>query len=342
MKVFVGMSGGVDSSVSALLMQKAGHDVTGVFIKGWYPKGYNCTWKEDRMDAMRVCAHLGIKFKTLNLEAEYKKYVADYFIAEYGKGNVPNPDVMCNKEIKFGYFYKWAIENGADIVATGHYAISKNGKLFRGKDVAKDQSYFLYSVKGKFFKNVIFPIGEFEKSRVREIATKHKLPVSEKPDSQGLCFLGEIDVAEFLAANLDTKPGDVLDEKGNKIGAHKGAELYTLGARHGFNIDQKETSKEAMYIVAKDIEKNTITVATDKQMGGKEIKLNEVNVISDLKEAKQIQYRYHGSIVNVVSINLAGDFVTLKLEEELKEQIPAGQSVVFYNDQECLGGGVVV
>ncbi len=287
-RVFVGLSGGVDSAVSAALLKSQGFDVTGVFIKAWSPPGFVCTWKEDRRSAMRAAAVLDIPFLTLDLEKEYKKDVVDYMIREYREGKTPNPDVMCNKEIKFGHFLKFALENGADYVATGHYArvhasqelrgegsLKKSSGSFpsvgqtfienfsvlllEGKDKNKDQSYFLWTLTQDQLKHTLFPIGHLEKSEVRKLAHKFGLPQETRKDSQGLCFLGKIDMKEFLKEYLDVKKGDVLNENGEVIGEHDGAELFTLGERHGFSIF-KQTG-EPMYVVSKDVEKNTITIA---------------------------------------------------------------------------------
>jgi len=288
LEVYVGLSGGVDSSVSALLLKQAGFKVTGVFIKVWQPENGDCTWKEDRRDAMRVAAHLGIKFQTLDLRNEYKKGVVDYMIDEYAKGRTPNPDVMCNKEVKFGAFMNWAISNGADFVATGHYAQVKNGEMFEGNDKEKDQSYFLWTLSQNQLEKILFPIGHLEKSEVRKIAEKNKIPVAYKKDSQGVCFIGHIDMKDFIrehvlantsgnigsgtdgdARNKFTSglfEGDVLDITGKIIGKHDGSLLYTIGERHGLAITNNSATSPRLYVIAKDILKNTITVAEKEQI----------------------------------------------------------------------------
>ena len=215
-KVFLGLSGGVDSSVSALLLKKAGYDVTGVFIKVWHPDFLPCNWKEDRRDAMRICAQLDIPFLFFDFEKEYKREVVDYMVSEYKLGRTPNPDVMCNKYIKFGSFLKKAKEMGADFIATGHYARITNNKqsitnnrfvLEEGVDKNKDQSYFLWTLTGEQLEQVFFPIGNLEKSEVRKIAKKNKLITFEKKDSQGLCFVGQVDMKDFLSHFIKTKKG---------------------------------------------------------------------------------------------------------------------------------------
>ena len=218
-KVFVGMSGGVDSSVSALLLQQQGYDVTGVFIKVWQPDFVECTWKEDRLDAMRVAAQLDIPFVTLDLEKEYKEGVIDYMIEEYRQGRTPNPDVMCNREVKFGAFFSWAKKQDKDAyIATGHYANNDGETLLVSKDTNKDQTYFLWALKKELLTSIVFPIGDMEKSMVREIAAAHSLSVSTKKDSQGLCFVGTINVKTLLKQFIDEKDGDVLNEAGEIIG----------------------------------------------------------------------------------------------------------------------------
>jgi tRNA-uridine 2-sulfurtransferase len=326
-KVFVGLSGGVDSSVSALLLQKAGYDVTGVFIKVWQPENSDCTWKEDRRDAMRVAASLGIKFLTLDLRDEYKRGVVDYMIDEYAKGRTPNPDVMCNKEVKFGGFMNFAIANGADYVATGHYAQVINGEMFEGHDTEKDQSYFLWTIDSFQLEKILFPIGHLEKSEVRNIAKKNKIPVASKKDSQGVCFIGHIDMKDFIREHIlsntsgnitreykdskDTKDakdakdtnssknfknektfrglteGNVLDINGNIIGLHEGSLLYTIGERHGMLLKNKSINTPRFYVIDKDIEKNTITVAEKEQMKNdgagmvEKLVFDDVHFISD-------------------------------------------------------------
>jgi len=273
-KVFVGLSGGVDSAVSAALLKERGYAVTGVFIKAWTPEGYPCTWKEDRRSAMKVAAILDIPFITLDLEKEYKKEVVDYMIAEYKKGRTPNPDVMCNKEIKFGHFLKFALENGADFVATGHYALlspksdfgltrsrTSGYQLLEGADKNKDQSYFLWTLTEKQLKHTLFPIGSLQKNEVRKLAKKFGLPQAARKDSQGLCFLGKVDMKEFLSRYITSKKGEVLNKRGEVIGHHFGALFFTIGERHGFTITKKTTEERPWYVIEKDIKKNTLTVA---------------------------------------------------------------------------------
>src|SRR3990167_1227454 len=253
-KVFVAMSGGVDSSVAALLLQKEaclpvgrGYDLVGCYIKGWYPPGVICNWKEDRRDAMRVCAKLGMPFITVDAEKEYKKEVVDYMISEYKAGRTPNPDIMCNKSVKFGVFLKKALAMGADYIATGHYARLrlkiKNKKsnlktyeLAIAKDLNKDQSYFLWTLTQEQLKYCLFPLGGLLKSEVRKIAKKNDLATAEKEESQGVCFIGEFNMEDFLKKYIKQKKGKVVTAGGKIIGEHNGLAFYTIGQRHGFGF----------------------------------------------------------------------------------------------------------
>src|SRR3989338_4163938 len=271
-RVFVGLSGGVDSAASAALLKKAGYDVTGVFITVWQPDFLPCSWRDERRDAMRVAIALDIPFLFFDFEEEDKKGVVDKMIAEYKIGRTPNPHVLCHREIKFGAFWKQAKKMGADFIATGHYARIensnienslkiKNSKLKIGIDPNKDQSYFLWTLTQNDLSHTIFPIGDLEKSKVRKLARKSHLPVSEKKDSQGVCFIGEIRMDEFLSHFVSTKSGKVLDTRGDVIGTHKGDLFYTIGERHGFEVTKKSSEDKAFYILSKNIKTNTLTVS---------------------------------------------------------------------------------
>ena len=338
------MSGGVDSSVSAALLVKAGYDVTGVFIKVWQPDWINCTWKEDRLDAMRVAAKLDIPFITLDLEKEYKEEVVDYMVNEYKLGRTPNPDVMCNRFVKFGGFFSWAMKQGADFVATGHYSRIENGKLIMGNDKNKDQSYFLWTLNQDQLSKTLFPVGYIEKSEVRKLAKKFDLPTADKKDSQGLCFIGKIDIKEFLSHYIDLKKGNVLDEKGNIIGEHDGAFFFTIGERHGFTITKKSPHDEPYYVISKDIEKNTITVANKSQDGElpngikkvilKDTNWNQRNISTDKILLARTRYREELQKIKFIDQN------TIEFEKP-QFTISPGQSVVVYDKEICLGGGVI-
>lgn len=262
-KVFVGMSGGVDSAVSAMLLKNLGYEVTGIYIKTWQPDYIECTSKEDRLDAMRICAKLDIPFRTLDLENEYKKNVIDYMLDEYKNNRVPNPDVMCNKYIKFGAFLDYARESGR-CIATGHYARISNNILSRHKDQTKDQSYFLYQIKKDDLKDIIFPLADLDKKEVKQLARDNDLHVADKKESMGICMLGDISMKEFLIQELNPEKGEVRDENDEVIGSHDGVILYTLGERHGFEVikkSQDENHKSLPYFVyKKDFDNNILYV----------------------------------------------------------------------------------
>lgn len=353
-KAFVGMSGGVDSSVSAALLQREGYDVTGVFIKAWHPEFLTCSWREDRRDAMTVCAQLGIPFETCDLEEEYKRDVVDYLIREYAAGRTPNPDVMCNQYIKFGAFFRFARERGADVVATGHYArtiIDFDGttRLFRGVDMQKDQSYFLWTLPQETIAHVLFPVGGLEKSRVRELAAEFGLPVAEKKDSQGICFLGDVSMEDFLKRFVAVTPGDVLDVDGNIIGSHEGALIYTLGQRHGFDVRKKKPDDGPWYVVAKDMDANTITVSqegkTDPRFAVSSATLSDTNWISgaftNSEDSLTCRFRYRQTLVPC-SVDVDRHHGAVVTFETPQPAVTPGQSVVIYRGEECLGGGVIV
>jgi tRNA-uridine 2-sulfurtransferase len=341
-KVFVGVSGGVDSSVSAALLIEQGYDVVGVFIRTWQPDWIACTWRDERRDAMRVCAHLNIPFVELNLEQEYKQGVADYMIREYRAGRTPNPDVMCNREVKFGGFLTWALGNGADFIATGHYA-RNDGSLRQGVDPSKDQSYFLWTLTNEQLSKVLFPIGDLRKTNVREIAEKFKLPTAAKKDSQGICFIGDIDMKDFLSHYIETSPGEVVDEAGIPIGHHQGVLFYTLGERHGFTITKKTDHDLPYYVVAKNNESNTLVVSQHPSTFETSREAVLVNCVwrTEVSAKKYTaQIRYHGEMKPcfVVPHN-AGDFRVMFDESDFS--LSPGQSVVVYDGDVCLGGGVV-
>lgn len=340
-KVYVGMSGGVDSSVSALLLKQEGYDVTGVFIKVWQPDFIECTWKEDRLDAMRVAAHLDIPFITLDLEKEYKEEVIDYMIEEYRSGRTPNPDVMCNKFVKFGAFFKWAMAQGADYIATGHYAKHDGASLVKSEDENKDQTYFLWTLSKEIIPHVLFPVGDIEKSRVRELARQANLPVAEKKDSQGLCFIGTIDIKTLLKNYIKEKQGDVVNEEGEVIGNHEGVTFYTIGERHGFVITKKSIEEKPYFVIAKDVENNTLTVshAKKEEAVGDHISLEKTNWTKQIVKGEiyEGRARYRAQLAQVEAV----DDKTFKVVGgELS--IAKGQSLVLYDDEVCVGGGVIV
>jgi len=362
--VFVGMSGGVDSSVSATLLKKQGFDVVGVFIRTWHPDFIKCNEEEERRDAMRVATVLNIPFLTFDFEDVYKKEVAEYMISEYKAGRTPNPDVMCNKEVKFGAFFKKAISMGADYVATGHYAENRNNCLIKGKDPAKDQSYFLWTLKQKQLSKILFPVGHFNKTEVRKLAKKFKLPVAEKKDSQGICFLGAVDLKDFLKHYIKEKKGKVVNEKGEEIGFHNGVVFHTFGERHGFTITKKSYNDGAYYVIDKNIKKNVLYVSQNKNFSSKNFgnfalrvkgkgthvsqnsfqkNLDNVNWINKIpKENKTYtaQIRYHGEFLNCKIKNVGKTKAKISFQKSIL--VASGQSCVIYDKDICLGGGVIV
>jgi len=346
-KVYVGLSGGVDSSVAALLLKQAGHNVTGVFIKAWYPDFITCNWREEMRDAMRVCAKLDIPFKVCDLEAEYKKHVVDYLVSEYENGRTPNPDVMCNKYIKFDGFLNFALGEGADFVATGHYAqnIFADNKfhLTKAVDKNKDQTYFLWTLPQEKLSKILFPIGHLNKSEVRKSAEKNNLFTAIKKDSQGLCFLGHVDIEDFLSHFLTVKSGEVLNLNGEVVGKHRGAIFYTIGQRHGFEITEEDNYREKYYVVSKNLEKNSITVS-EKNNEASEIKtdyeIKNLNLIDSMPENLECLYRYRGEFKKIKFQKIDSSTARIFFED-LRENIASGQSVVFYFMGECLGGGIV-
>lgn len=348
------MSGGVDSSVTAALLKKHGFDVTGVFIKVWHPDFLPCTWKEDRIDAMRVAAYLDIPFITMNLEREYKEEIVDYMVREYKSGRTPNPDVMCNKYIKFGVFFDRAISMGADYVATGHYArLIKDGnatRLFTGVDANKDQTYFLWTLTQRQLQKTLFPVGEYKKTKVRKIAHKFGLPTATKKDSQGLCFVGKLDMKKFLKEFISEKAGNVLDEKGEVIGVHDGACFFTIGQRHGFTITKKHPNDKPYFVVSKDVGKNTITVSHKGTEGylektKTEAYLVNVNYISgaipDMNKVYHARVRYRQELQKC-NILVENSIDSMKVLFKNPQIITPGQSVVVYDNNECIGGGIIV
>lgn len=325
-KIFVGLSGGVDSAVSAALLVRAGAQVTGVFIKGWYPPGMPCTWATERRDAMRVAARLNIPFLTLDAHIEYKKDVIDYLLAEYRAGRTPNPDVMCNKSVKFGAFYHFAKSHGVDVIATGHY---RQGE--------KDQSYFLWAVPKAILTMTLFPVGNLTKDEVRAQARRLNLPVANKRDSQGICFLGSISVEEFLRTELEILPGRALDEQGHVVGIHEGALLFTIGQRVSL---QEAHKKGPWFVLAKDSAKNELKVGNMRipttMLVQHEISFSNANWFNSSMYVREAQYRYRGP-------RIAGRVENDRFvaSAPLPEVLAPGQSIVFYGDDGLIGGGII-
>jgi tRNA-specific 2-thiouridylase len=345
-KVYVGMSGGVDSSVTAALLKEQGYDVTGVYMKNWSQDlpGFVCPWKEDYQDAKRVAVRLGIPFKMYDFEKEYRHKVVDYMIDGYKAGLTPNPDIMCNQEVKFKLFLEAALEDGADMIATGHYARIEDGKLLAGTDLNKDQSYFLYRVTEDALRHSLMPIGEYEKPEVREIAKKFGLNTAEKKDSQGICFVGKVGIKEFLQQFVTTEPGNILDQHDKVVGEHDGALFYTIGQRHGLSVG----GGLPYYVVGKDMDKNEVYVTTDLQderLWSDELRLTSPHWINDAPAENgvfTVRTRYRAELIDVVAISrLDNDNWTIKLRDEVRALTP-GQSAVLYEGDRVVGGGIVL
>lgn len=344
-KVFVGMSGGVDSSLTAALLKEQGYDVTGVYMKNWTQDmpGLKCPWADDLADAKRVAVQLGIDFKVFDFEKEYKHKVVDYMIDEYKLGRTPNPDIMCNQEVKFRLFLDTALEDGADMIATGHYARVENGVLKVAADTNKDQTYFLYRVTGEALQKTLFPLGDYTKPEVRKMAEERGLYTAAKKDSQGICFVGQIGIRDFLSEYVEQQPGTIIDKQtGKVVGHHDDAIFYTLGQRHGLDVG----GGLPYYVVGKDMEKNEVYVSrnlSDESLWKKEIQLTSLHWINGELPTNyylpttiyQIRVRHRAPLV---SARLVGD--TLHLDEP-QRAVAAGQSIVLYKDGVCLGGGIV-
>ncbi|MDB5186201.1 MAG: mnmA [Candidatus Saccharibacteria bacterium] len=343
--VYVGMSGGVDSSVTAALLKEQGYTVIGVYMKNWSQDlpGFECPWKEDYQDAKRVAVQLGIDFKLYDFETEYRQKVVDYMIDEYKAGRTPNPDVMCNQEVKFKLFLNAALSDGADMIATGHYARTKDGQLLTGIDGNKDQSYFLYRVTEDALNKTLLPIGEFEKPKVREMAKKLGLATAEKKDSQGICFVGKVGIREFLEQFVTTEKGPIVDRSGKVLGEHDGAIFYTIGQRHGLNVG----GGLPYYVIGKDMDKNEVYVTTnldDENLWLKELEVTDVHWINgapDMGKTYSVRTRYRAPLVNCTLHTTDAGTVSIELEDPVRALTP-GQSAVIYDGDLVLGGGIVI
>lgn len=362
-KVFVGVSGGVDSSVSLMLLRDAGYDVTGVFIKTWQPDFIECTMVEERRDAIRVCAHAGVPFLELDAEEEYKKHVADYLVKGYEEGRIPNGDILCNREIKFGVFSEFAKAHGADYIATGHYAkvmehescnMEHENKMLHAtcymlhfaEDTAKDQTYFLWKLTQDDLAHILFPLGDLTKPEVRKLAQIYNLPTATKKDSQGVCMLGDLDMKDFLGHYIKEEEGNVVLQNGTKIGTHKGVRFYTVGERHGFTLTENSPEQKPYYIIARDIKKNELVVTNSpEEIFGKplEVTFSEANAIRtpfSVGQKFDVRFRHRGTLYPGVVKKVDGESIVVAFNG-LDKGIDVGQSGVFYENEECLGGGVI-
>ncbi len=338
--VYVGLSGGVDSSVAAYLLRQQGYKVVGVYMKNWSQDlpGFACPWFEDYQDAKRVAVQLGIEFQMFDFETEYKHLVVDYMIDEYKAGRTPNPDIMCNQEVKFRLFLNAALERGADFIATGHYAKSSEGKLLKAADTDKDQTYFLYRISEEALRKTIFPLGDLKKSEVRAIAENAGLLTAKKKESMGVCFVGKVGIKDFLSNYVDTVPGPIVDQHGVTVGEHDGAIFYTMGQRHGLNMG----GGLPYYVTGKDMDTNTVYVTTkldDKKLWSGSLKLADTHWISrkpKKNEPLSVRLRHRGRLLPVEKLH--GTDIELKDEERA---VTAGQSAVIYSGEEVVGGGIV-
>lgn len=353
-KVVIGMSGGVDSSVAAILLKQQGYDVIGLFMRNWDSLVNNdilgnpdlqgndiCPQEQDYNDALKVCEKIGIPLHRVDFVKEYWDYVFTYFLDELKQGRTPNPDIMCNKYIKFDMFVKEAEKLGADYIATGHYARINDGKLLRGVDNNKDQTYFLSQLSETQLKNVLFPIGNLEKPEVRRIAEEYQLVTAKKKDSTGICFIGERNFTHFLENYLPNQPGDMVEiETGKKIGEHIGLMYYTIGQRRGLHVGG---SKERMFVVGKDLNKNILYISygnTDYLMSDACI-IDTVNFNSDVRPTScTAKFRYRQPDNDVTLEYLEDGTILVKYPQGVKSVTP-GQACVLYLGEQCLGGGII-
>jgi len=340
--VYVGMSGGVDSSVTAALLQQQGYRVVGVYMKNWTQDvaGNLCPWSQDLADARATAAKLGVEFKIFDFQTQYKQQVVDYMIHEYEAGRTPNPDIMCNQEIKFNLFLKTALADGADLIATGHYARIKDGKLLKGVDETKDQSYFLCRIDKDALTKTLMPIGELRKTEVRKLAEEFGLPTAKKPDSQGICFVGEVGVQDFLSQYVEASPGPIKLGDGTEIGQHEGAIFYTIGQRKGLGVG----GGKPYYVTGKDMKTNTVNVtddARDMELFTDEFEIENAHwlkvPVSD--KTYQVLTRYRGNHIDCTLEAKGGNF-TVKMNRSERAVTP-GQSAAIYDGDQLIGSGIV-
>ncbi len=349
-RIIVGMSGGVDSAVAALLLKEQGYEVTGVFMRNWEEQDGTCPAEEDYADVRRVSEALDIPYYTVNFTKEYQERVFSYFLSEYSAGRTPNPDILCNTEIKFKAFLDFVMKSGADWLATGHYAQVKRAedgvRLLKGLDKGKDQTYFLAGLTEEQLNRAMFPIGGMQKSGVRELARIHKLPVADKKDSTGICFIGERNFKKFLMSYLPACPGDMVDEHGNRIGRHDGLMYYTLGQRRGLGIGgRSDGSGESWFVIGKDLKRNLLIVqqGEHEELYSLSLMVDKLNVIprADLPKSfdcmAKFRYRQPDQPVHV-ELQGTGAFVRFKNPQRA---VTPGQWCVLYRDEECLGGGPI-
>ena len=352
-RVIVGMSGGVDSSVSALLLLEQGYQVEGLFMKNWEEDDGTdyCTAMDDLADAQAVCDRIGIKLHTANFAAEYWDNVFEHFLAEYKAGRTPNPDILCNREIKFKAFLDYALMLGADLIATGHYVrrrdIDGRTELLKGLDPNKDQSYFLHAVGGTQIAKTLFPVGELEKPAVRAIAEKYELATAKKKDSTGICFIGERRFSDFLKQYLPAQPGIIETTDGEQIGEHHGLMYHTIGQRQGLGIGgMKDASDEPWYVLAKDVKRNVLVVGQGNEhqwlfsgalLASEIFWVNPVDLSVPRQLSAKVRYRQSDQQCTLEKTPEGYRAVF----NTPQRAVTPGQSVVFYDGETCLGGGVI-
>jgi len=352
-RVILGLSGGVDSAVAAVLLRDEGYDVHALHMTNWEDDEGYCTAAEDLQDARRVCAQLDIPLHHANFSKQYRDQVFAYFLDEYRKGRTPNPDVLCNREIKFGVFRDYAKRLGGDLLATGHYArsgiVDGQGALFKGRDPNKDQSYFLHAVSAEALAETLFPLGELMKDEVRQVARDRGLPVHAKKDSTGICFIGERPFREFLATYLPANPGPIQTPEGDIVGEHEGLMYYTLGQRQGLHIGGIHDRPELpWYVVDKNLDDNALIVAqgehellfSDRLVGTDASWIGSVpdGLAEGLRCTAKVRYRQADQDCVV---RVAGDGIVEVMFDTRQRAVAPGQFVVFYSGDRCLGGAVI-
>lgn len=349
--VVVGMSGGVDSSVTALLMKQQGYNVIGMFMKNWEEKDENgvCKASLEYEDVVRVCEHLEIPYYSVNFVKEYRDQVFSHFINELKAGHTPNPDILCNREIKFKALLEKAIELGADYLATGHYAqigvVNDETALLKGLDPSKDQSYFLYTLKSKILENVLFPVGHMLKKDLRQLAREHNIPTSDKQDSTGICFIGERNFKSFISQYLAFSPGKFETVEGKTVGKHDGVAFYTIGQRKGLGIGGEG---DAWFVVGKDIDRNVVKLAQGSEhsaLYADNLVATDLSWVSEqgaptlpFKCKAKIRYRQSDQSCTINKIENGEIFVEF---DEPQRAITPRQSIVFYSNDLCLGGAMI-
>lgn len=343
-RVIVAMSGGVDSSVTAALLIQQGYEVIGAYILGWTgTKEYPCSWQKEEADASSVARQLGIKFLTVNLTKEYEQAVVKEFFAQYKRGVTPNPDILCNKEIKFKALWRAVRQLEPDYLATGHYARKLDTKTIgKAKDKNKDQTYFLWGIDRKIIPHILLPLGDKTKPEVRQLAKDLKLLTATKKDSQGICFIGPLKVREFLRSQVKSEPGQAILIDGRVIGTHQGSELYTIGQRLGSGEVKWTGDVPPLFVVAKDLSSNSLIVGADRQTYASELVASNLNLLSGSKLPKKCQakVRYRQDDVAVETRLLTNGALAVKFAEPVRALTP-GQSIVFYDEGKLLGGAII-